>query len=164
MKAAMLFLVVIASASSTMAAAEPLKIFLFTNQVPSGSTDEQLNARRESLQDLVKTLSSPRYQKTLSLVKSRGEAEVVVELVARGETTTGAASGSTRSSGGATTSASRSTSVTKQFLKFRIAIGQQPHELITEDQLAWPKMAERAAEDLVRWIESSARPQPQAVR
>jgi hypothetical protein len=63
-----------------------------------------------------------------------------------------AASSSTRDAGGATASASRSSSVTKQFLKFRISAGQHTHNLTTEDQLPWPKMAERAAEHLVKWI------------
>ena len=152
MKAALLSLALIAAAASTVAAAEPLKIFVFTNEVPSGSVDEQLKARRESLQDLVKTLSSPRYQKTLTLVKSREGADVIVELVSRGETRASMASSSNRAAGGATASASRSSSVTKQFLKFRISAGQLTHDLTTEDQLPWPKMAERAAEDLVKWI------------
>jgi hypothetical protein len=85
MKAALLSLALIAAAVSTVAAAEPLKMFVFTNEMPSGSVDEQLKARRESLQDLVKTLSSPRYQKTLTLVKNREAADVIVELVSRGE-------------------------------------------------------------------------------
>ena len=153
MKAALLSLALIAAAASTVAAAEPLKLkmFVFTNEVPSGSVDEQLKARRESLQDLVKTLSSPRYQK-LTLVKSREGADVIVELVSRGETRASVASSSNRAAGGATASASRSSSVTKQFLKFRISAGQLTHDLTTEDQLPWPKMAERAAEDLVKWI------------
>jgi len=154
MKAALLSLALIAAAASTVAAAEPLplKMFVFTNEVPSGSVDEQLKARRESLQDLVKTLSSPRYQRTLTLVKSREGADVFVELVSRGETTASVASSSNRAAGGATASEARSSSVTKQFLKFRISAGQLTHDLTTEDQLPWPKMAERAAEDLVKWI------------
>jgi len=152
MKAALLSLVLIAAAASTVAAAEPLKIFVFTNEVPSGSVDEQLKARRESLQDLVKTLASPRYEKTLTLVKSREGADVIIELVSRGETTTSVASSSTSAAGGATASASRSSTVTKQFLKFRISAGQHTHNLTTEDQLPWTKMAERAAEQLVKWI------------
>jgi hypothetical protein len=52
MKAALLSLALIAAAASTVAAAEPLKMFVFTNEVSSGSVDEQLTARRESLQDL----------------------------------------------------------------------------------------------------------------
>ena len=152
MKAALLSLALIAAAASTVAAAEPLKMFVFTNEVPRGSVDEQLKARRESLQDLVKTLSNPRYQKTLTLVKSREGADVIVELVSRGETRASVASSSNRAAGGATASASRSSSVTKQFLKFRISAGQLTHDLTTEDQLPWPKMAERAAEDLVKWI------------
>ena len=152
MKTVLLAFALIAVAASTVAAAEPPKVFVFTNEVPSGSVDEQLNARRESLQDLVKTLSSPRYQKTLMLVKSRQGADVIVELVSRGETATSAASSSTRAADGASASASGSSSVTKQFLKFRISAGQHTHNLTTEDQLPWPKMADRAAEDLVKWI------------
>ena len=152
MKAALLSLALIAAAASTVAAAEPLKIFLFTSEVPSGSVDEQLKARRESLQDLVKTLSSPRYEKTLTLVKSREGADVIIELVSRGETTTSVASSSTSAAGGATASASRSSTVTKQFLKFRISAGQQTHHQTTEDQLPWATMAERAAEHLLKWI------------
>ena len=153
MKAALLLLVQIAAAASTVAAAEPLKIYVFTNEVPSGSVDEQLKARRESLQDLVKTLSSSKYQKTLTLVKSREGADVIVELVSRGETTASVASSSTRAAGGATAGASRgSSSVTIQFLKFRVSVDQRTHDLTTEDQLSWSKMAERAADDLVKWI------------
>jgi hypothetical protein len=152
MKAALLLLVLIAAAASTVAAAEPLKMFVFTNEVPSGSVDEQLKARRESLQDLVKTLSSPKYQKTLTLVKSREGADVIVELVSRGQTTTSVANRSTRAADGATASASGSSSVTIQFLKFRVSVDQRTHDLTTGDQLPWPKMAERAADDLVKWI------------
>jgi site-specific recombinase XerD len=152
MKAALLSVALIAAAASMIAAAEPVKVYVFTNEVPSGSVDEQLKARRESLQDLVKILSSPRYQKILSLVKSREGADVIVELVSRGETKTSAASSASRAAGGATASASRSSSVTKQFLKFRISAGQRAENLTTEDQLPWPKMAELAAEDLVEWI------------
>jgi hypothetical protein len=151
MKAALLSLALIAAAGST-AAAEPVKVFVFTNEVPGGSVDEQLQARRESLQDLVKTLSSPRYEKTLTLVKSREGADVIIELVSRGKTTTSVASSSTSAAGGATASASRSSTVTKQFLKFRISAGQRTHNLTTEDQLPWLRMAERAAEHLVKWI------------
>jgi len=151
MKAALLSLALIAAAASGVAAAEPLKVFAFTNEVPSASVDEQLKARRESLQDLVKTLSSPRYVKMLTLVKSRGGADVIIELVSRGETTTSVASSSSSAAGGATASASRSSTVTKQFLKFRISAGQRTHNLTTEDQLPWTKMAERAAEHLVKW-------------
>jgi len=162
MKAALLAFTLIAGGVSTAAAAEPLKVFVFTNEVPSGSVDEQLKARRESLQDLVKTLSSQKYQKTLTLVKSREGADVVVELVSRGETTTSAAGSSTRGAGGATASASRSSSVTKQFLKFRITAGKETNSLTTEDQLPWPKMAERAAEQLVKWIAMLPNPSPTA--
>jgi hypothetical protein len=152
MKAALLSLALIAAGASTAATVQPLKVFVFTNEAPSGSVDEQLKARRESLQDLVKTLSSPTYQKTITLVKSREGADVIVELVSRGETTTSVASSSTRAAGGATASASRSSSATKRFLKFRISAGQDTHNLTTEDQLPWPDMADRAAEDLVKWI------------
>ena len=158
MRAALLCLVLIAAAAPTVAAAEPLQLFVFTNEVPSGSVDEQLKARRESLQDLVKTLSSPRYAKTLTLVNSREGADVIIELVSRGETSTSVASNSTRAAGGVTASASRSSTVTKQFLKFRISAGQQTHNLTTEDQLPWTKMAERAAEDLVKWISENVVP------
>jgi hypothetical protein len=131
MKAALLSLALIAAAASTAASAEPLKMFVFTNEVPSGSVDEQLKARRESLRDLVKTLSSPRYQKTLTLVKSREGADVVIELMSRGETTASVAGSSTRAAGGTAASASRSSSVTKQFLKFpdlyRRTHGQSDH-------------------------------------
>lgn len=152
MKAALLSLALIAPATSTVAAAEPLKMFVFTSEVSSGSVDEQLKARRESLQDLVETLSSPRYQNTLTLVKSREGADVIVELVSRGETTTSVASSSERAADGARASASRSSSVTKRFLKYRISAGRHTDNLTTEDQLPWPRMAERAAEDLVKWI------------
>jgi hypothetical protein len=152
--------VLIAAGASTAAPAEPLKVFVCTNDVPSGSVDEQLNARRESLQDLVKALSSPRYEKTLTLVKSRTGADVIIELVSRGETTTSEAGSSTRAAGGATASASRASSVTKQFLKFRISVGQNTHTLTTEDQLPWPKMAERAAEQLVKSIVENVIPIP----
>ena len=54
MKAALLSLALIAAAASTVAGAGALKVFIFTNEVPSGSVDEQLQARRESLQDLVR--------------------------------------------------------------------------------------------------------------
>ena len=160
MKPALLSLALIAASASTVAAAAPLKIFVFTNEVPSGSVDEQLKARRESLQDLVKALSGPRYEKTLTLVKSRQGADVIVELVSRGETTTSAASRSTRAAGGATASASRSSTVTKQFLKFRMSAGQQTHDLTSEDQLPWPEMAERAAEQLVKWITENVPARP----
>ena len=143
---------------ASTAAAEPLKVFLFTNEVPSGSVDEQLTARRESLHDLVTTLSSPRYEKALTLVKSRQGADVIIELVSRGETTTSVASSSTSAAGGATASASRSSTVTKQFLKFSISAGQHTHTLTTEDQLPWAKMAGRAAADLVRWISENVVP------
>jgi hypothetical protein len=152
MKAALLSLTLIAVGASTTAAAEPLKVFVFTNEVPSGSVDEQLKARRESLQDLVKILASPTYQKTLTLVKSRAGADVIVELVSRGETTTSGAGSSTHAVGGGTASASRSSSVTKRFLKFRVSAGQVTDNLTTEDQLPWSNMAERAADQLVKWI------------
>lgn len=151
MKAALLCLAMIPSAAST-AAAEPLKVFAFTNEVRNGSVDEQLKTRRESLQDLVKSLSSPRYQKTLTLVTSPEGADVIIELQSRGETTTSVESGSTSVVGGATASASQSSTLTKQFLKFRISAGRLTHNLTTQGQLPWVKMAERAAEDLVKWI------------
>jgi hypothetical protein len=79
-------------------------------------------------------------------------------LVSRGETTTAAASSSRRAAGGAAAGASRSSSVTKQFLKFRVSAGQHTHDLTTEDQLPWPRMAERAAEHLVKWIVENVTP------
>jgi hypothetical protein len=158
MKAVLLSLALMAAGVPTLAAGEPVKVFIFTNEVPSGSVDEQLKARRESVQDLVKILSSPRYQKTLTVVKSREGADVSVELLSRGETTAAATSSATRAAGGATASASRSATVTKQFLKFRMTAGQQAHDLTTENQLSWPRMAERAAEDIVKWIASASTP------
>jgi hypothetical protein len=150
-RAAVLSLALVAATASG-AAAEPLNVFVFTNEVPSGSVDEQLKARRESLQDLAKALASPRYGKTLTLVKSREGADVIIELVSRGETTTSVASRSTSAADGATASSSRSSTVTKQFLKFRVSAGRRTHDLTTEAQLPWTRMAERAAEDLVKWI------------
>src|SRR5205085_942627 len=108
MRAVLMSFVLIAALALGISAAEPLKVFVFTNQVPSGSVDEQLKARRESLQELVKILSSQMYQKTLTLVKNREGADVIVELVSRGETTMSAESKSTRAAGGATASASQS--------------------------------------------------------
>jgi hypothetical protein len=149
MKRALLCLVLIAAAALKVAAAEPLKVFVFTNEVPSGAVDEQLRARRESLQDFVRALSNPKYQSTVTLVNSRAGADLIVELVSRGETTTNAAASSTR---GNTAEASRSSSVTKQFLEFRISSGQHTDNLTTTGQMPWPKMAERAADDLVKWM------------
>jgi len=153
MRSALLSLVLFA-ASAVPAIAEPVRVFVFTNEVPSGAVDEQLQARRESLQDLSKALSSAKYQNALTLVKSRAEADVVVELVSRGETTTSAANRATRAAGGATASVSRSASVTKQFLTFRISTGRRTQELTTEGELPWPQLAERAADDLATWISS----------
>ena len=152
MKAVLLSLALVAAAAPTVVGAEVPRVFVFTNEVSSASVDKQLQARRESLQDLVKTLSSPRYEGAVTLVKSREGADVIIELVSRGETTTSEASSSTSAAGGATASASRSSTVTKQFLKFRISAGQYTHDLTTEDQFPWTKMADRAAEHLVAWI------------
>ena len=150
LRAALLSVVLVAA--TTVAAAEPLKVFVFTNDVPGGAVDEQLQARRESLRDLLQALSGSKYQGLLTVVKSRERADLIVELVSRGETTTRAANSSTREAGGATASASRSSSVTKRFLKFRISVGLRTYDLTTEGQLPWPQMAERAADDLARWI------------
>jgi hypothetical protein len=152
MNAALLSLALMAGIVSPPAAAQPLKVFLFTNEVPSGAVDEQLKARRASLQDLVRVLSSPGYENLLTLVKNRDGADVIVELVSRGEATMSVTSRSTSSAGGATASASRSSAITKQFLKFRISADDHSDNLTTEDQLPWTKMAERAADDLVTWI------------
>ena len=152
MNAPLLSFALIAGMVSPPAAAEPLKVFVFTNEVPSGAVDEQLEARRESLQDLIRSLSSPNNQATLTLVKSRAGADVIVELVSRGEKTTTLASNSTSATDGATASASRSSAVTKQFLILRISAGRLTHTVTTEDQLPWTKMADRAAEHLVAWI------------
>jgi hypothetical protein len=157
MKTALVSLALLAAAASVVIAAEPVKVFVFTNEMPSGSVDEQLQARRESLQDLVKALSTPTYTPTLTLVSSRQAADVIVELVSRGENTTSASSSSTRESDGGSASASRSSAVTRQFLKFRISAGKQSHDLTTEAQLSWPMMAARAADDLAKWIRSSLR-------
>jgi hypothetical protein len=160
MKAALLSLVLVA-AVAVSADAEPAKVFVFTRDMPSGSIDEQLQARRESLQDLVKALSSEKYLNALTLVKNREGADVVVELVSRGETTASAANSLRRAADDATASASLSSSVTKQFLRFRISAGQRMNDLTTEGQLPWSKMAERAADELARWlVENVTRARP----
>jgi len=139
-------------AASGTVAAEPIKIFLFTNEIPSGSVDEQLKARQESLKDLKEIFADRKYQGRFTLAPSRDAADVAVELLSRGETTTGANSSSTRAAGGAESSASSSASVTKQRLKFRISAGQLTHELATEGQLPWRMMAQRAVDDITRWL------------
>src|SRR5262245_18961410 len=138
MRVALLCLALVASALSTADAAGPLKTFVFTNEVPSGAVDEQLQARRESLRDLVSVLSSAGYQQAFTLVNSRAAADVVIELTSRGESTASAGASSSRASAGATASASQSSTVTKRFLKFRVVAGKRAGDLTTEDQLPWP--------------------------
>ena len=152
MRTVCLILALTCVVASSIVAAEPIKIFLFTNEVPSGSVDEQLKARQESLKDLKVVLSGQKYQGTFTLVPSRNAADVAVELLSRGETTTSATSRSTRAAGGAETSASSSAAVTKQHLRFRISAGPLTHELTTEAQLPWRQMAQRAVEDITGWV------------
>ena len=148
MKVVLLALALMATFECSIAAAEPTKIFLFTNEVPSGSVDEQLKARENSLRELSNALSGPQYKDTVMLVQSRDRADVIVELVSRGETTTSASGSSTRAVGGGTASRSQSSSVTTRHLKFRISNSASTHELVTEGQLSWRKMAEKAAADI----------------
>jgi len=160
MKAALIALTLAAFVGSTCIAAEPLRVFLFTKEVSSGSVDEQLAGRQESLRDLTKALSDPKYQQTLTIVHSRNGADVIVELVSRGETTTTGSSSSMRSSGGTTASASQAASAVRQFLKLRISAGQLTREVTTESgrTLTWPQMAVRAAADLTNWISANVSP------
>jgi len=156
MRTVCLILALACLTASSIAAAEPVKIFLFTNDVPSGSVDEQLKARQESLKDLREIFADPKYQGTFTLVPSRSAADVVVELLSRGEITTSTRSSSTRASGGAETSASSSSSVTKQHLKFRLSAGQLTHDLTTEGQArSWRIMAQRAADDIANWVKAN---------
>ena len=134
-----------------IAAAEPLKVFLFTSEVRDGIVDEQLQGRRESLRDLTRAISDRKHQNTFTLVDSRDRADLIVELLSRGVTRRSSSSSSTRSVAGGTASGSQSSSETKRHLKFRLSMGASSHELTTEADLPWPKMAERAAEDLARW-------------
>jgi hypothetical protein len=41
--------------------------------------------------------------------------------------------------------------VTMCHLKFRISNSASTHELVTEGQLSWRKMAEKAAADIAAW-------------
>jgi len=41
-----------------------------------------------------------------------------------------------------------------------MSAGQQTHDLTSEDQLPWPEMAERAAEQLVKWITENVPARP----
>ena len=148
MKVVLLALALMATLPCSVAAAEPTKIFLFTNEVPSGSVDEQLKAREASLRELSNALSGPQFKDTVLLVQSRDRAHVIVELVSRGETTTSATGSSSRAVGGGTASTSQSSSVTTRHLKFRISNGASTHELVTEGQLSWQKLAETAAADI----------------
>ena len=63
MKTALFVLAFTAIAASDARAAEALKVFLFTNEVPSGVVDEQLHARRESVRDVSNALSHAQFQK-----------------------------------------------------------------------------------------------------
>ena len=152
MKRLLVGLAIAGMTASTVAAAVPIKVFLFTNEAPSGSTDEQLKARQESLHDLMKALADEKYRGIFTLVQSRTAADLAVELVSRGATSTGANRSATQSTGGGTASSSTSASVTRQHLRFRLSSAQITDELTTEAQLSWPKMAERAAEDIARWV------------
>jgi hypothetical protein len=151
MKVVLLALVLVGTFQCNIAAAEPTRIFLFTNEIPSGSVDEQLKARQDALRELSNAFSGPQYKETITLVPSKDRADVIVELVSRGETTRSASGSSTRASGGGTASRSQSSSVTKRHLAFRISKGASTHDLVTEDQLPWPKMAEKAASDIAAW-------------
>lgn len=156
MKTSFVALLIAAVAASQTVTAEPLRIFLFTNEVPSGSVDEQLIARKESLRDLYEILSGAKYQKMLTLVQSRDRADVSIELLSRGEKTTSASSSSTRAANGGTSSQSQSAAVTKRFLNVRISAGKFTLELLTDGQpKSWRALAEQAAENIAAAIASS---------
>jgi hypothetical protein len=151
MKTIVFVLAISALVAPGMAAADPVKVFLFTSDIRDGVIDEQLEARQEALRDVTRALSDARYQKTVTLVSRRDYADLIVEVLSRGETASSSSSSSTRSVAGGTASASHSASETKRHLKFRLSAGTLVFDLTTEADLPWPKMAERAAEELARW-------------
>jgi len=153
MKAALLAFVMVVAATSKPAGAEAIAVYLFTNETPSGTVDEQLKARQESLQDLKRVFADEKYQGTFALVPNRAAADLIVELLSRGETTTSTEKSAARQTDNATASASFSSSVTRQRLHFRLTSGQLNDDLTTEAQLPWPKMAERAVDDILKWAQ-----------
>ena len=152
MKTALLVLVLTSIAVLSVVAAEPVKVFLFTKPSPgSASVDEQFKARQDALRDVSKALGDAKYRNAVAVVQSRDAADVIVELLSRGETTRSSAANSTRSSGGGTASASRSASETKRHLRFVMTAGGSAEELTTEGQQPWSDMAEQAASDIAKW-------------
>jgi hypothetical protein len=151
MKTALAALMLAAVTAPQMASAQPLRIFLFTSDVRDGKVDEQLKARQEALRDLSRALSAAKYRKTFTVVTSRDRADVLVELLSRGETTRSSSRSSSRAIGGGTASASQSASETKHHLKVRLSAGDLAQELITEGDLPWAKLAEKAAADIAGW-------------
>jgi hypothetical protein len=143
-----------------LAAAEPVKLFLFTKPSPGTAVvDEQLKARQESLREITKALNDAKYRDSIAVVQSRDAADVIVELVSRGETTRSSSSSSTRSVGvGGTASAARSASETKRHLKFLITITGLAEELTTEGPLPWGEMAQNAARDIAKLTEAKKAP------
>ena len=160
MKAAVLLLTLTVVAVPSIVAADPVKVFLFTKPSPgSAAVDEQLKALQESLREIVGALQEARYQASIAIVQSRDAADVIVELVSRGETTRSSASSSTRSVGaGGTASASRSASETRRHLKFLMTIGASARDLTTEGQQPWSDVARIAAADIARWTAANAGP------
>jgi hypothetical protein len=153
MKTALLVLSLTAIGLPAVAVAQPVKVFLFTRPSPgSASVDEEFKARQDAVRDVSRDLEAAKYRKLITVVQSRDAADLVVELVSRGETTRSSSSSSTRSvGGGGTASASRSASETKRHLRFAMTAGGVAEELTTEGQQPWIEMAERAAGDLAKW-------------
>lgn len=140
----------IAVTAAPIVGAEPLRVFLFADEVASGSVDEQLVARKESVRDLSDILSDKKYQKTFALVRSRDQADVSIEVLSRGETTTAASRSSTRAANGGTASQSQSAAVTKRFLNVRISAGQFMIDVMTEGQpKSWRALVEQAAGNIL---------------
>ena len=160
LRTALLVLTLSLIAVPSIAGAQPVKVFLFTKPSPgSAAVDEQFKARQESLKEVVKALQDAKYQASIAVVQSRDAADVIVELVSRGEITRSSASSSTRSVGaGGTASASQSASETKRHLKFLMTAGGPAKELTTEGQQPWNEMAQKAAGDIARWTADSRLP------
>ena len=159
MNTALLVLTLAAIGVPAVAVAEPVKVFLFTRPSPgSASVDEQFKARQDAVRDVSGDLQALKYQTFITVVQSRDAADLVVELVSRGETTRSSSASSTRSVGaGGTASASRSASETKRHLRFAMTAAGVAEELTTEGQQPWNEMAERAAADIVKWTADNQR-------
>lgn len=133
---------------------QPLSVYVFTAETEGGFVDADSKQRADSVRDLREAL---RKKKTVIVVESSDDADLLVEVLRRGLDETGKTS--TKTSAGLGGLYSTTTKDTEAMVRTKLTVGEYSTEIVGKNDgritNVWRTAANNAANQIDKWINAN---------